>query len=546
MKISRLLTVVLVLLMMTTLFAGCNKEEASSGKEPSKEQKRTTKANEEKESSQLESEEEKKYSEKLTLKVMLFNPRGFAAEKTDDLKKIVEEKYNVEFDKQEIDIFNKDQVNLFFAEGNDVDVIYTVGTTNWRNLVKQGVLRSISEEMLYEFAPNHMEALGKCIDPDIIKEQIYFQDKVWGLPISGYTSAMSYIMVIRKDWMDNLGITDIPENMDEFYNIAKRFTFDDPDKNGKDDTYGLGNIMYSDYFQGAFGIAPSTFSLKDGKVNFSGITEEYKQFLKTVQTWYKEGIIDPEMFTDSFQITKNKWSEGKIGFMSQHPWHFFSTTPTNLGKMVTDKNPEAEIVPFAALKGPEGKSGAWIPYPDVTNANGIYFGRNATDEKVIRFLQIKDDFANDLDWWIRCQYGEEGIDYSINDNGIIQPSSDMTAEYIRDKGLQYYNTGYSITPDVANKYLIAQEDEKLTKISYKNPVVYGSWGTPPLGFNFTGDMAEIASAAANLKDIQKEFYVNAIAGSIDIDSEWDNYKQMWLDNGGEKTLEFLQNYIDNK
>ena len=45
-------------------------------------------------------------------------------------------------------------------------------------------------------------------------------------------------IVIRKDWLDNLGL-DMPKTVDELYETAKAFTEKDPDQNGKNDTIGF-------------------------------------------------------------------------------------------------------------------------------------------------------------------------------------------------------------------------------------------------------------------------------------------------------------------
>jgi putative aldouronate transport system substrate-binding protein len=45
-------------------------------------------------------------------------------------------------------------------------------------------------------------------------------------------------LMLRKDWLDNLGLK-LPKTLNDFYNVLKAFTNDDPDKNGKKDTVGL-------------------------------------------------------------------------------------------------------------------------------------------------------------------------------------------------------------------------------------------------------------------------------------------------------------------
>ncbi|MBO1722884.1 sugar ABC transporter substrate-binding protein, partial [Extibacter sp. GGCC_0201] len=44
--------------------------------------------------------------------------------------------------------------------------------------------------------------------------------------------------LIRQDWLDNLGLY-MPTTAEELLDVMRAFTFDDPDGNGKDDTYGF-------------------------------------------------------------------------------------------------------------------------------------------------------------------------------------------------------------------------------------------------------------------------------------------------------------------
>ena len=42
----------------------------------------------------------------------------------------------------------------------------------------------------------------------------------------------------RKDWFDAVGLK-APKSLDDWYNVVKAMTLGDPDKNGKNDTYGM-------------------------------------------------------------------------------------------------------------------------------------------------------------------------------------------------------------------------------------------------------------------------------------------------------------------
>lgn len=44
--------------------------------------------------------------------------------------------------------------------------------------------------------------------------------------------------MIRQDWLENLGL-EMPTSLDELYDVLYAFTYNDPDGNGVDDTYGI-------------------------------------------------------------------------------------------------------------------------------------------------------------------------------------------------------------------------------------------------------------------------------------------------------------------
>ncbi len=58
--------------------------------------------------------------------------------------------------------------------------------------------------------------------------------KYYGVP----TSAHTYALFIRQDWLNKLNLK-APGNWDELKKVAQAFTHDDPDGNGKNDTYGF-------------------------------------------------------------------------------------------------------------------------------------------------------------------------------------------------------------------------------------------------------------------------------------------------------------------
>lgn len=119
----------------------------------------------------------------------------------------------------------------------------------------------------------------------------------------------------RKDWLDNLGLSE-PKTIDDLYNVLKAFTTDDPDGNGKDDTYGMTISKWFgpfDIMQTWFGV-PNKWSIEDdGTLQPDFMSPEYMDALKFFKQLYGEGLINEDFAV----MDTAKWNEpfqnGKSG-----------------------------------------------------------------------------------------------------------------------------------------------------------------------------------------------------------------------------------------
>src|SRR5699024_8047840 len=128
-----------------------------------------------------------------------------------------------------------------------------------------------------------------------------------------------FTRTVRKDWLDNLGM-EVPTNLDELYEMAYAFTYDDPDGNGVDDTYGLtasGTWNLQDIFQ-AFGARLD--SSGSGSIAYDPIENcwvdsmlkpEMVDCLTYLNKMYEEGLLDPELFTNSGSNMREKFWAGE-------------------------------------------------------------------------------------------------------------------------------------------------------------------------------------------------------------------------------------------
>ena len=102
----------------------------------------------------------------------------------------------------------------------------------------------------------------------------------------------------RADWAQRLGISEV-RTLEDFYRMLTRFTYEDPDGNGRDDTYGL-DFCWTDYGNKSWnGIAtlttvlggPNYWEYRDGAMLPDFFTEEYLEALRFFRRCINEGVM---------------------------------------------------------------------------------------------------------------------------------------------------------------------------------------------------------------------------------------------------------------
>ena len=111
----------------------------------------------------------------------------------------------------------------------------------------------------------------------------------------------------RQDWADKLGLG-TPETIQDVYDMLYAFTYNDPDGNNVDDTYGMEMTKYT----GPFDIVQTWFGCGNGWVEQDGQlvpvhqTAEYKEAIDWLKKVYDDGLMSPDWVT----IDTSEWSNG--------------------------------------------------------------------------------------------------------------------------------------------------------------------------------------------------------------------------------------------
>jgi putative aldouronate transport system substrate-binding protein len=145
--------------------------------------------------------------------------------------KFVEDKFNIELDPMAVpsnSYTEKQKVITASGDMPDAMVWTTFPDPEFVKMVKQGAFLALDD--LIKTAPNIQKT------PQGIWDNIKIDGKIYGIPRPRALTRAA--VMIRKDWLDNVGLP-IPKTTDEIYQTALKFTTMDPDKNGKNDTFGI-------------------------------------------------------------------------------------------------------------------------------------------------------------------------------------------------------------------------------------------------------------------------------------------------------------------
>lgn len=396
MKMRKVLCATLAAVMAIGMLAGCNNGKSSSSV----------------------AENYKDTDEKLTLKWLGY-PVSAGAEEEGYTENLLEEKFNVEIEPlfYEENKYN-DKKTMLMAGGEIPDLIYELDPMHVFNDVEQDFLAELPYETVEEYAPEYFKYLNEYAPAAWLYSR--YDDKNWGLPNFNHSHMVSKVATYRKDWLDKFGL-EVPKTLDELHTALYKFANEDPDGNGKKDTYGIswGYNNFAFFFPeifGAYGCLPFDWQEVDGKIVYGGLTDGCKEALKTLAQWYKEGIVHPD-FALGESDTK-KMNSNALGYTTV-PGYQDASDSGSLCNTVPENIPGAELTTGFLPVGPDGQSGArsWGRACHVVAfGNGDGYGA-----KVPRMLKMIEAMFVDKDLATKIRIGEENVHWTKehNPNGAL-------------------------------------------------------------------------------------------------------------------------------
>ncbi|MBB3111507.1 putative aldouronate transport system substrate-binding protein [Paenibacillus phyllosphaerae] len=462
-----------------------------------------------------------------------------------EMIRYLEDKFNVDLVVWNLENNNYEALlDLKLAKGEIPDLFRIRQPNDLLKYQDLQVLAEIPLEMLNTHAPN----LTRTIDANApgYMELGKIEGSYYGIPVVNPSNKFRIPVVYRSDWLDNLGLKP-PTTLEEFEKVIYAFTFQDPDGNGKNDTYGLSSEGMNVVF-GAFGQMVFTeqlyFAWKDQRLVIGALQPEMKNAIAYLQRWYKDGVIDPEFVTGEnkggYKHLSHAFINGRIGMTSMGNYYHWTQAGDYLtfnarGEEVpveasfnalelVKKNSKAKIVFGPPVTGPEGKSGSKA-YDMLMSFTAI--GANAAKDpgKMARILEILDYVsANpDLDENMSMKYGVQGEHWmwagTSKDDVVILPPYNERANYTNQIGA---NIGMTV-PDA----LTGRREQWASTLGLDKNGIYNAMQVSfPALIKYSPELIKLRNKA----------YISMITGDRPV-ADFDTFVQEFNAAGGDQVVE---------
>ena len=310
---------------------------------------------------------------------------------------------------------DQDQKIQAAGAGNVLPDIFMVRRPDLVNLVNQGLVAHVDD--CFEKMPNRTALI---YDADAIGNAT-IDGHVYGFASPG-AIVRNEGLLVRKDWLDNLGL-DIPTTTDELMEVLRAFTFNDPDGNGKNDTYGYGAFIETDAnlkgypgsrlwpIMGAFGVEGLwCFDAPNAGLNI--YKPEFFDFMVFLKNMCDEGVIDPNWLSYKKDDFRAAWKQGRFGVMYEQNAAYASQANYAPFDSIF---PDGEWVIIDAITGPEGH--ASIGAFDMNYRIYAVSQRAADAGKLDKICELLEWMSSDEGYYL-LGWGQEGINYVFDENGV--------------------------------------------------------------------------------------------------------------------------------
>lgn len=504
MKEKKIIALVLSIGMMLTLFAAC----APKTTEPAVTTPVSTTTS------------SPKLAEPVTLKIISRN-NGFAKDNNNTIFKKMEELSGYKFDWELRSSEGYPQACQVLIASNDYPDMLEFWNVSYPIELEQMAQDKIiipMNDIVAEYGPNILKQR-----PDYTWYVSPSDGKRYGIAARTSDNVTNDIPIVRKDWMDKLGIAKVPETVDELKSMLIAFRDNAKTLVGAGKTvipYSTYNMSPKRFEQGLFQTISSSQGYgRDWNIVGDGVVYHinmpgYKETMRTLREFYQEGLIDAEYTLMNRQQQLDKCYSGICGVAD---WTIDQMDETaQFYQAYKSANPELEIVPLYPMKDKDG--------------NRVTSGSSSHQTKTIIFSSSKKqiDCIKFLDWVCTdegshlLEMGIEGVNWNMGSDGFPVLKK-MSSEEKTALGFFSYNwlaRTFGSIPYYASK--VVRETSAVARTYAVIPPVDGSTET------------SITSGPALNEFMRNGEADLIISKDINFDTAFNKFVKKWNDDGGAK------------
>lgn len=462
-----------------------------------------------------------------TISFMLTDHYGTALKNqhSDQVIKLYEEYTGIHVNwRFEPDSTYKEKLGVTLMDKNNMPMVLTVGYALDSNIIsaaRQGAFWDLSEFIYDEkefpnlSKTNKNVAKALTVDGQLIG--IYRARPIGRLGLS-----------YRKDWAEKVGITKDPTTVEELYDMLYKFTYNDPDGNGKKDTVGIDLCKYTgplDVIQTWFGCG-NEWVEQNGKLIPVHQTKEFMDALDWMRKIYNDGLVRKDWPTIDTAGWSDACKKGTAGVFidvmdtGKRIWQYYINN--NIPSVV---NP-SETASMRLLGPINGKTLA------TSGFNGFYLITKdgaKTEQDVRNCLKFLDKMCDD-EMLVLADYGLEGITYDMVDGHITIKK--LNVETSPQVGL---NQSVCYIPNLVatNPTLKRDEPTEAQYASYENNLNYVVFN-PAVGYLANSEVS--AEVGADIEQIIDDARTQYICGQID-KKGFEAAAKQWNERGGSRLIE---------
>jgi putative aldouronate transport system substrate-binding protein len=265
--------------------------------------------------------------------------------------------------------------------------------------VADGVFLKLND-LIDANAPNFSKVINST--PEFKRSVITDDGTIWGMGMLENVRQTSYWgPTVRADWLEELNIKK-PTTIPEWREMLKAFK----EKKGCTAPY-IYNFHGTSWFLGwAYDVdIANTWLQRDNKVVYSFTDPGYLEYLTEMNMWYKEGYISKDFNSD---VTNDMMAQSKGGAFETGFWMF-----TIYENTLKEKEPNAKLSPLAY---PQKDSNTPVKIRVLESHNRSFETVVTTSCKdPVAAVKFLDWGYSDPDGYLWCNYGEEGVSYTMVD-----------------------------------------------------------------------------------------------------------------------------------